>query len=210
LAVARASDTTTYLNGGVEAYNIQQEVEFFLRYQKNARPHAIFHTLHVNDLVVTRLAYRNRDGVLSFHSPKAKPQDINPWLYQYSQLYRFLISRYYKNVSQAELQSAASESLRQLRDYARSNGIAYHAVLFPVLMPLVDWSDYDKASREYLLNMSRELQIETVDLLPVAERLFDRGIDPKEGRGDIWHPNQKFADEAAQFILTKIPALSVR
>jgi hypothetical protein len=208
LAVVRASDTTSYLNGGVEAYNIQQEVEFFLRYQSNVGPQEIFHTLHVNDLVATRLAYRNRDGVLSFHSPKAKPQNINASLYRHSQLYRFLISRLHASLSQDELRRAAFESLRQLRDYAQRHGIAYHTVLFPVLKPLADWSDYDKASREYLLSMTRELQLGTVDLLPVAERLFDRGIDPKEGRGDIWHPNQIFADEAVRHILASIPSLA--
>jgi hypothetical protein len=38
--------------------------------------------------------------------------------------------------------------------------------------------------------------------------MIAKGVDPQDKPGDIWHPNQKFADEAAKFIVQKIPALS--
>jgi hypothetical protein len=56
----------------------------------------------------------------------------------------------------------------------------------------------------------RELGLDVVELQDVAERLFAQGIDPGNLPGDTWHPNQRMADEAATYILQKIPALRTR
>jgi hypothetical protein len=202
------SENTTYLNGGVGAYNIAQEVEFFFRYQKNVRPDAIVHVWHINDLQALRTAYRNRDGTLNIHSPKSDPEKVNPWLYRHSQLYRFVIFRLRAKPDQDELRAQASASLQTLRDYARANGIAYYAVLFPVLLPMAKWTAYDRMSRASFVDMSEKLELGLVDLQPVAESMLERRVDPSETPGDIWHPNERFAEEAAKYIVQKIPALA--
>ena len=210
LAAALKSDANSYLNGGVEAYNIQQEVEFFFRYQAGIRPDAIVHILHVNDLRSTRLAYRNRDGTLLIHAPRSNPQNVNAWLYQHSQLYQFVISRLHRGASQDDLRSAAVASLRKLRDYTREQGIAYHVILFPLLPPPTDWPAYDRLSYDHLLSMSRELELGTVDLHPLASRLHAQGVPVQDRPGDTWHPNQRFAEEAFSYILERLPALASR
>lgn len=51
------------------------------------------------------------------------------------------------------------------------------------------------------------LELDVVDLLPIAERLIAAGVDPKQRRGDTWHPNHRMGDAAAQYIVQRIPSL---
>lgn len=202
-----ASGNTSFLNGGVAGYNIQQEIEFFFRYQMSIKPDVIIHQMHINDLQASRIALRGRDGTVRIYSPRVKPVDVNQALYQYSQTYRFAVGNLMSRQSKEELKTASFDSLRRMRDYTRENGITYHLILFPSLQPFVSWRAYDKETRDYLLGIARELQLEAIDLQPVAERLFAEGIDPQSVPGDTWHPNKTMGDEAAKYIVQKIPSL---
>jgi len=208
LAEALGSERTAFLNGGVDGYNIQQEVEFFLRYQAGTNPDAIVHQLHINDLQPTTLVVRGRDGRVRSYSPRMKPASVNAWLYRHSQIYRFYILQFRSRFSQDELRAAAYDALRKMRDYARERKIAYHVFLFPNLAPYEEWSAHDKASRDYLLRISGELGLGTVDLWPLAERLIRLGVDAQDSPGDTWHPNRRFAEEAARYLIARIPALT--
>ena len=184
-----ASGNMSFLNGGVAGYNIQQEIEFFFRYQMSIKPDVIIHQMHINDLQASRMALRGRDGTVRIYSPRVKPVDVNQALYQYSQTYRFAVGNLMSRQSKEELKTASFDSLRRMRDYTRENGITYHLILFPSLQPFASWRGYDKETRDYLLGIARELQLEAIDLQPVAERLFAEGIDPQSVPGDTWHPN---------------------
>jgi hypothetical protein len=199
-------ENVSLLNGAVSGYNLQQEVEFFLRYQRETRPQIIVHQWHVNDLRSSRWAIRT-GGRIAIYSPRVQPQNINPWLYSHVHLYRFYVANLQSRFSQDELRTGAREALRRLRDHARENGIAYQAFLFPILEPLSQWSDYDRTSREDLLAIARELDLPVLDLLPLAERMIAAGIDPKQGPGDTWHPSAAFGKEAAKLIADTTPAL---
>jgi len=196
----------TFLNGGVIGYNIEQEIEFFFRFQKGLRPDAIIHQMHINDLQASRQLFR-RDGTTKLYSPRVTEVTINPVLYRYSHLYRFLVANLASRYSKDELKASAVESLRRMRDYARQNGIAYHLVLFPMLEPLADWTAYDRETRDYLLNAARRLELDVIDLQPVAEQMISAGIDPKEGPRDPLHPNQSMGEAAAKYIVKRIPSL---
>jgi hypothetical protein len=210
LANQLASETTSYFNGGIEGYNIQQEVEFFLRYQKDIRPDVIVHQLHVNDLFPSSYPVRTGDGKVRIYSPRVRTVEVNQTLYRYSQLYRFLFAQLSSKPSKDELKDAAFKALQTMRDYTRDNGITYYLVFFPTLQPLAEWTAYDKDTLDYLTRVVRELGLDVVELQDVAERLFAQGIDPGNLPGDTWHPNQRMADEAATYILQKIPALRTR
>lgn len=202
------SETTSYLNGGVESYNIQQEVDFFLRYQTKIKPDLILHQWHLNDLRSSRLMMKGRDGKVRIYSHKSQPQDeVDQWLYQTSQLYRFWIANFRSRFSSDELHAAAVDALQRMRIYTREHAIPYHAILFPVMEPLAKWPGYDKQARADLLKIAQELEIPLLDLTPVSERLIAAGIDPQERPGDASHPNQQFGKEAAQYIRQHIRAL---
>jgi len=197
----------TFLNGGVEGYNIEQEVEFFFRFQKDLRPDAIIHQMHISNLNARRQLMRPRDGTIRLYSPRVTEVTINPTLYKHSQIYRFLIANLASRFSKDELKASAVESLRRMGDYARDNGIAYHLVLFPVLEPLANWTAYDRETRDYLLNAARTLGLDVIDLDPVAEQMISVGVDPKQGPGDNWHPNAQMGEAAAKYIVERMPSL---
>jgi hypothetical protein len=207
LADLAGSGTMSFLNGGVAGYNIQQEIELFFRYQSSLKPEVIVHQMHINDLQASRLVLRDRSGTVKIYSPRLKPVDVNQTLYRYSQLYRFILANFRSRASKEELQTAASDALRRMRDYTRANGIAYHLVLFPILEPLASWTAYDKDTRDYLLRITRELGLDTVDLSAVSDRMIAEGVDPRSAPGDSWHPNQPMADAAAKYIVQRIPSL---
>lgn len=204
---ALPSERVSFLNGGVDGYNIQQEVEFFFRYQAGIKPQTIVHQMHINDLQPSTLVVRIRGSIRSY-SPRMKPQQVNQWLYARSQLYRFFLLQVRARGTRDELLAGAEAALRRLRDYTRQNGIAYHVVLSPILLPYDRWSATDQATREDLLRVCRELGIDAVDLWPVAENLIGRGIAIQEPPGDIWHPNAAFGEAAAKYITEKIPSLA--
>jgi hypothetical protein len=208
LAKKLAAPDVSLLNGGVDGYNIQQEVEFFFRYQAQLKPDVIVHQWHVNDLQPSTLVVRGRDGSIKSYSPRNKPEHINGFLYRYSQIYRFYVLQFRSRFSQDEIRTAAHASLRKLRDYARQNGIAYHAFLFPNLDPYDKWSAQERTARDYLLGLSDELDLNVVDLWPLAERLIKEGADIQDRPGDTWHPNARFGEEAAGYLLDNMPSLA--
>jgi WD40-like Beta Propeller Repeat len=208
LAKRLAAPNLSLLNGGVDGYNIQQEVEFFFRYQAHLKPNVIVHQMHVNDLQPTTLVVRGRDGSIKSYSPRNKPEHINGFLYRYSQIYRFYVLQFRSRFSQEEIRSEAYGALRKIRDYARENGIAYHVFLFPGLAPYHEWSALEREARDYFMRVSGQLDLNVVDLWPVAERLIAAGVDIQERPRDTWHPNQRFGEAAAEYILERAPDLA--
>ena len=197
----------SFLNGGVPGYNIEQEVEFFFRFQKGLRPDAIIHQMHINDLQASSQLMRARDRTIGLYSPKVTEANINPTLYRYSHIYRFLVAKVASQYSKDELKASAAESLRRMRDYVQDNGIAYQLVLFPVLEPLANWTAYDRETRDYLLNVARKLELDVIDLQPVAEQMISEGIDPKEGPRDTLHPNNHMGKASAKYIVERTRSL---
>jgi hypothetical protein len=201
------AENVSYLNGGVEAYNIQQEVEFFFRYQVAIKPSRIIQIIHVNDLQSTPIAYRGPDGRLNVYALNTMRKDLNVWLFRNSYLYRLAVAAAFPHVGAEDLANQAREALRRMRDYARKEGIAYNVLVFPILSPYERWSPYERNAHGVLLDICRQLRLDPVDLLPISEMMISAGADPMEKSGDNWHPNDRFAELAAAYILEKLPEL---
>ena len=198
---------TAFLNAGIEGYNIEQEIEFFFRYQTSLNPDVIIHQMHINDLHASRYLKRERGGKLRLYSPRVSETNVNPTLYRYSQIYRFVVTNFGSRYTKDELKTAAANSLHRMRGYTRQNGIRYHLVLFPMLEPLASWSAYDRETRDYILRVGEELELDVVDLQPVSERLIAAGVDPKQDAKDILHPSHPMGEAAAKYIVERIPSL---
>ena len=207
LAERISSDRISYLNGGVESYNIQQEVEFFFRYQALTKPDYIIHIFHVNDLQSTPLAYRASDGRLHVYSINTRKEVFSPLLFRHSQLYRLMIAAALPRIDRVQLLTDARDHLRRLLTYAQTNKIKYDVVIFPTLSPEAKWPKHERDSRHLLLALVKELEIEAVDLLPISESMNARDSDPREMPGDNWHPNDQFAGLAAELLVAKLPSL---
>jgi hypothetical protein len=205
LYVASRNNSFAFLNGGVEGYNIQQEVDFFFRYQQSVQPHRIVHTIHVNDLQSTPIAFRDEDGKLHVYALNTSRQIISPTLYKFSHLYRLAVASTFPRRGLQELATDARLSLARMVQYAKENSTPYYIVIFPILSAYRNWSEHEKTSHMLLLQMCKELEIDLVDLLPVLDEMLSEGLDPKESIEDNWHPNDLFARRAAKRMLDLLP-----
>ncbi len=202
------SDHVTYLNGGVESYNVVQEVEFFFRYQSRLRIDQIVHLLHTNDLQYTPIAFFDDDDVLNVFAMNTDRRGVNPWLFQHSYLYRLVVAATFPKVGMDGLVAQTRASLQRMRDETHRRGINYTVALFPIVSPPNQWTDFDRQSRDTLLKICADLGIEVVDLLPAMRSMYAAGIDPREAPGDYWHPNDRFADAVSEALLKAKPGLT--
>lgn len=200
-------DDVDYINGGVEAYNVQQEVEFFFRYQAKLRPRHIIHILHVNDLQSTPIAYRDPDGQLNVYAMYGKREALNPWLYEHLYLYRWALALALPRLDPSDIAAQAGRDLERMRKYAAQTGSTYEVALFPILAPYEKWSPYERLARDLLLAAARSAGVQPLDLLPLSEQMNAAGVEIIEKRSDYWHPNDAFAAAVAQRFLHAFDSL---
>jgi hypothetical protein len=196
-----------FLNGGVESFNLIQEVEFFLRFQSERGIDHIIHQVHGNDLQATPIAFRDEHGALNVYSLNAPKHWVNEWLFRHSYVYRLALAAVVARRTAATTFIEARDSFSRMAGFAASRGIHYDVVLFPVLLPSGKLSASERQDWQLLDQACRDVVKHCISLLPVLDRMLDEGRPVQETVGDMWHPNDSFAAEAATQI---IEALALR
>lgn len=193
--------TTEFLNGGVEAFNLAQEVNFFLRFQSALKVDRIIHQVHGNDLRATPIAFRDETGTLNVYLLNSSRQYVNQWLFQHSFLYRIGLAVLLSHTTESDTLQEARDNFARMAAFAAARGIRYDVVLFPILLSQDalyrddrrDWLALERACREVVQNC--------VSLLPVLDQMLKQGQPVEEIAGDTWHPNDAFAAAAAPVII---------
>lgn len=196
--------TTEFLNGGVEAFNLTQEVNFFLRFQSGLQVDRIIHQVHGNDLRATPIAFRDETGTLNVYLLNSSRQYVNRWLFQHSFLYRIGLAVFLSRTTESDTLQEARDNFARMAAFAAERGIKYDVVLFPILVSQDalyrddrrDWLALEKACREVVQHC--------VSLLPVLDQLLSQGQPVEEIAGDAWHPNDAFAAAAAPVIINAL------
>lgn len=192
---------TEFLNGGVEAFNLTQEVNFFLRFQSALKVDRIIHQVHGNDLRATPVAFRDETGTLNVYLLNSSRQYVNQWLFQHSFLYRIGLAIFVSQTTESDTLQEARNNFARMAAFAAERGIKYDVVLFPILLSQEalyrddrrDWLALEKACREVVQHC--------VSLLPVLDQMLSQGQPVEEIVGDAWHPNDAFAAAAAPVII---------
>ena len=193
-----------FLNGGVESFNLTQEVSFFLKYQSGLRIDRIIHQVHGNDLQATPIAFRDETGALNVYALNSPKQYVNQWLFQNSYLYRLALAVLVAHRTEASTADEARTDFDKMVGYARSHNIRYDVVLFPILSPQSDLSPQERRDWNILETSCNEIVSHCVSLLPVLSEMLAQGQSGREAVGDNWHPNQAFADIAATLIIQSL------
>jgi hypothetical protein len=204
LSLRLKKDPIRYLNGGVESFNIEQEVGFYFRHQYKIKPDHIIHTLHINDFTSTPIAFRGNDGLFHVYSLKYKKSNINIWLFKNSHIYRLLIAYTLRGKNDDDFQKETLVALQKMQTHAKDAGIRYDVVIFPLLSLYENWSEWDKKAHESFISILKNLKIDYVDVLPIAQMMEKKKINSRENKGDSWHPNDRFAEFAADYIIEKL------
>ena len=196
-----------YWNAGVESFNVFQEVEYYKEYNAAVRPDHVILSFHNNDFEPTPVAFRQR-GKLVVYTPKRPLNEVNPWLFQHSHVYRLILGldarrerlvgdRFAANVRETEA------SLLELKGILEADGIRLTVLLLPLFKLHEDWTVTERRSREEALRILEEHGFAHFDLLGVLEEAIRDGIPIEESAHDAWHPSDELAERFASFLETE-------
>lgn len=193
--------TAVFLNGGIESFNLVQEVNFFLRFQSDLPVDRIIHQVHGNDLQATAIAFRDDTGTLNAYSLSVPKQWVNEWLFRHSYVYRLALAATLARQGAETTFDEARDNFRTMAAFAARRGIRYDVVLFPVLFADHQLSAAERRDWLILERACHDAVRHCISLLPVLHRMVAEGRPVQEVPGDMWHPNDEFAAEAAKYIV---------
>jgi GDSL-like Lipase/Acylhydrolase len=194
-----------YWNAGVGSFNTVQEVNYYKGYNHNIHPDHVILTFHLNDFETTPVALYDINNNLNVYAPKMPLRRLNPWLFKYSYLYRFLtglkmIQWKDRNTYENEIYEEVKKSLNELKEILKSDSIDLTVIIHPPYQYSKKWSNYKKYGHDKAVQLMRELDIRYYELYKAIDKSFENGISLKIFQKDPWHPNKKGGDLFAEYL----------
>jgi hypothetical protein len=199
-----ADPKALFLNGGVESFNLAQEVNFFLRFQSKASFDRIVHQVHGNDLQATPVVFKDAHGKLNVYALSAPRRSVNEWLFRYSYIYRLALTAFMSRQSEQSTFEEAKANFEAMARFAKERGIPYDVFLFPVLRPTDQLSGVEARDWAMLNGACEAAGVHCVSLRPVLDQMIAEQLSYQETPGDPWHPNDALAERSAIYILDRI------
>jgi hypothetical protein len=190
-----------YWNAGVEAFNLTQEVPFFLRFNAAIAPDHVILTLSMNDYESTPVTFEDEDNLV-VSLPNQPAKQLNSWLLLNSYLYRLFL-RVQLSHGAASYDAIVTEtrtSFKQLQEYLDFNDVRLTVLVLPILRPENEWRPHEKRARASALAMLEDAGVRYFDLLPTMNVALAEGIAVEEQPGDWWHPNEIISERFAEFL----------
>ncbi len=188
-----------YWNAGVSGFNVVQEANYDKRYNAAVEPDHVILTFHTNDFETTPVAFR-KDGDLVVFAPGRPLEQISPWLFRHSRLYRMWVGRHPRDSASDAIIDETENSLVELKRQLDREGIRLSVLLLPLLAPDNEWKDRHRRSREASLSLLEAHDFRYFDLLDVMNRALEDGIDVRQDPGDRWHPSDAVAERFADYL----------
>lgn len=193
-----------FLNGGVESFNLAQEVNFFLRFQSKAPFDRIIHQVHGNDLQATPIVFRDADGKLNVYALSAPRRSVNEWLFRHSYIYRLALTAFISRQTEQATFEEAKANFEAMARFAKERGVPYDVFLFPVLRPTDQLTAVEARDWATLNDACRAARVHCVSLRPVLDQMISENLVYQETPGDPWHPNDLLAKRAGNYIFDQI------
>lgn len=197
-----------YWNAGVEAYGTAQEVAYYARHGSAIAPDHVILTFHINDFEVTPIWFRNGEGeLMKFH--RRRPQALNPWLWRWSYLYRFLQGlegeARLENSLEEEMAEEIEDALRRLKELTARDGARLSVLILPLLGGTEGYPEaWAQGAAERVERAARildELGIPAYDLTAPHDLAMERGVVVREASWDPMHPSRFVAAFFADHLL---------
>lgn len=188
-----------YWNAGVESFNTAQELIFYRRFNALLKPQQVILTFHNNDFEDTPLVFRE-NGELQIHFMRRDGNQINPWLFSHSYLYRWLTGLSLGTLDRHRQRAAVEAALRGFKTTLNEQNVRFSVVLLPILKPYAQWTPREKWSRQNALELLKEQNITTYDLLPDMQKALSEGLAIQETPGDSWHPSVAAGQHFARYL----------
>lgn len=193
-------DEFEYWNAGVESFSTVQEVNYYKRYNAAIKPDHVILTFHINDFETTPIAFSHDGDGLIVYAPRKPLQNLNPWLFKHSYLYRFAIGLTADTTEDsAAIVAETAASLAELRDLLAAEGISLTVLVLPVFIPYDTWQPHEKEARGTILRLLEEMDIRYFDLLAISAQAIEAGVNVQEAGGH-WHPSQEVSVLFAKYL----------
>lgn len=190
-----------YWNAGVESFNTVQEVAFYQKYNAAIEPDHVIVTFHLNDYETTPIAFRDDSGRLVVYALNQPAQQVQPWLFQHSYLYRLWLGQMRRDGEDFRAVVRETESaLLELRDELAARDARFSVIVLPLLQRPQKWREQHVGARKRILAFLETEGIVHFDLFPVLEQAYADGIKVQEASGDTWHPNAAIAERFAVYL----------
>ncbi len=191
-----------YWNAGVESFNTLQEVAFYKKYNQAIEPDHVILTFHQNDYTTTPIAFFNKDNKLVVYAPNTPLDDLTPWLYKNSVVYRLyirVITSFQPKINQ-HIVDEIKNSLQDLNNTLAKKNIRLSVILLPHLDSYPEWSQQDMMARSKIKETLDSLDIVYYDLLEPMNNAVANNINLNESPGDTAHPSSDVANVFAQYL----------
>jgi hypothetical protein len=196
-----------YWNAGVESFNTLQEVRFYAAYNRGVNPDHVILTLHNNDFQTTPIAFREGRRMVVY-APGMAQQDLSPWLFRHSYVYRAILGARLSLMRKSEPVSAGiveevRTSLAELSELTQTDGVRLSVIVLPIFKPVAEWSDVELESRKQSLAILDELGIEHYDLMDELLQAYADDVKVQLSPGDTWHPSAEAAKLFVESMVSK-------
>jgi hypothetical protein len=190
-----------YWNAGVETFNTVQELNFYKEYNAAIKPDHVILTFHLNDFETTPIAFLH-EGKLVVYQPNTPLDNISPWLFQHSYIYRLLLGLTIasKAAGKKAISQEVKESLREMKTILAADDINFTVLILPYLKPYEKWKPFEKENRQRILSIIKELEITYFDLFDIMNNAAHNQVNVQESKGDYWHPSEEVSMLFAKYL----------
>jgi hypothetical protein len=191
-----------FWNAGVTGYNTIQEVNFYKKYNYAINPDHVVIFFHNNDFINTPVGYY-KEGKIFVFWPDLPPENINPWLFRHSYIYRSLKELFFGANFKEVTAQKIENSLKEIQQILNNDSIRLTVVVLPIFDDYANWKLSEKKHRSDILKILEKLGIRHFDLTEQLKIAIYNGINVQEDPGDRWHPSAEFCKFIAEYLYNK-------
>ena len=129
---------------------------------------------------------------LMVFAPKRPLQEVSPWLFQHSLLYRFFLRLTQGRDDQNKIAQEVQKNLLDLKTSLERDKIPFTVLMLPLMKPYSRWNQEDRARR---VNHHPHLARGTYQILRPVHRDWKapgtKGLTLQQTPGDEAHPNDR-------------------
>jgi hypothetical protein len=188
-------------NAGVEGYNTLQQEAYLRQTGLNLQADMVLVQFHLNDFLPLPVLFRDRAGEIAYLPFESEHGAVQPTLFRFSFLYRYLLLRWRPTrAARSEASRRQIEgSVGRIRDLCRQHGLELVFVVFPLFKARIDYEAAEAQWHRWILDILRAAELPYLDLHDYYPK-DDTIVQFRETPDDTWHPNVEGHRIAAQAV----------
>lgn len=180
-------------NCGVSGYGLIQYCRALKEKWLHCNPDMVIIGFCLNDFDTTPLVIRESNHLVGYFPHKEVSPKINPFLFEHSAFYRFIIMRLFlsdkRDNYNSDINKVSRVYLKNMKDLLVEKKINFLIVIFGLVERFEDYAPGRKEDYGEIRSIVKGLDIEFIDMVPVFEK--NNPVDLKVRSTDELHFNQR-------------------